>query len=84
VLEGVCTVGDAEQSHAVAAGGVVQFARGTAHFFRNEGTTRCRLLITAIFGGLDRYFAEIAAALETGTPERIAAINASYEIDFFE
>jgi quercetin dioxygenase-like cupin family protein len=82
VVDGQCTVGTKEQSYPAPAGTIVRFPKGTPHFFRNEGSTPCTLLITAIPGGLDLYFAEIAAALAANQPETIPAINHKYKIDF--
>jgi quercetin dioxygenase-like cupin family protein len=82
VAEGECTVGTKEQSYPAPAGTIVRFPKGTPHFFRNESSAPCKLLITAIPGGLDHYFAELAAALAANQPEAIPAINHKYEIDF--
>lgn len=82
VVEGECTIGTKAQSQPAPAGTTVRFPKGTAHFFRNESSAPCRLLITAIPGGLDHYFAEMAAALAANQPEAIPAINHKYEIDF--
>lgn len=82
VLGGALTVGAREQVLRAEMGATVWLPKGEAHFFRNEGEATCRLLITAVPGGLDEYFAETAEALESGQPERIAEINARYGIDF--
>jgi mannose-6-phosphate isomerase-like protein (cupin superfamily) len=82
VVEGQCTVGTKEQSQQSSAGTLVRFPKGTPHFFHNESSVPCKLLITAIPGGLDYYFAEIAAALAANQPDNISAINQKYQIDF--
>ena len=82
VVEGECIVGSKEQSYQASAGTLVRFPKGTAHFFRNESSAPCKLLITAIPGGLDHYFSEIAVALAANQPDTIPAINRKYEIDF--
>jgi quercetin dioxygenase-like cupin family protein len=88
VLEGMCTVGDAYQEQTVLAGATAVFRKGVAHFFRNSGDATCRVLITAIPGGLDHYFNELDTALNANrehnrTVDAIAAINRKYEIEFF-
>jgi quercetin dioxygenase-like cupin family protein len=65
-------------------GSVLVLPKGSRHAFRNEDEPACRVLITATPGGLDDYFAEIAALGSTITPDQISAINARYEIDFLK
>ena len=84
VAEGECTVGDDKQNNRVPAGSVVEFKKGIPHFFRNDGSTRTKLIITAIPGGLDRYFEEINSALQEEKTGDIDAINKKYEIEFIE
>ncbi len=83
VAEGNCIVGDDKQIYSAPVGSVVVFPKGVPHFFRNEGNERTKLIITAVPGGLDRYFAEVTAALQEGKPEQIDGINRKYEIEFF-
>lgn len=88
VLEGQCTIGDAYQEQTVLSGATAVFPRGVAHFFRNGGDVPCRILITAIPGGLDHYFNELDTALNANsehnrTADSITAINRKYEIEFF-
>lgn len=82
VRDGVCTVAQPGREWSAPAGSLVVFPRNTAHAFRNTGGEPCTLLITAIPGGLDRYFAEVSAALLAQQPERVAAINERYGITF--
>jgi quercetin dioxygenase-like cupin family protein len=82
VVAGQCTVGTKEQSYPAPAATLVRFPKGTPHFFRNDSSDPCKLLITAIPGGLDHYFAELAAALAANQPDTIPAINRQYEIEF--
>ena len=84
VAEGVCVVGDSEQDQTVATGDLVVFEKDTPHFFRNDGDTKTKLIITAIPGGLDRYFEEVSAAVQGEKPEEIENINRKYEIEFSE
>jgi quercetin dioxygenase-like cupin family protein len=82
VLTGECSVGFEDGLHVTPAGTTVVFPRGTPHLFRNHSDTAVKVLIMAVPGGLDRYFEEISSALESEQPERIAEINARYEIEF--
>lgn len=82
VMEGTLTVECDGITYQAPQESVVVLPRASYHAFRNEAATPCRVLITAIPGGLDAYFAEIQAAGSTLTPEILAAINAKYEIDF--
>lgn len=83
VAEGKCVVGDNKQNQIASAGSVVVFPQGVPHFFRNDGSEQTKLIITAIPGGLDRYFTDVTAALQEGKPEQIDGINNKYEIEFF-
>lgn len=82
VRDGVCTVAQQDREWSVPAGSLVVFPKHTIHAFRNTAGEPCTLLITAIPGGLDRYFAEVGEALLGQQPERIAAINERYGITF--
>jgi len=84
VADGECRVGDAEKVYSVPMGSVIVFEAGTPHFFRNEGGSKAKLIITAVPGGLDRYFDEIDTALQGGDPDEIENINRKYEIEFME
>lgn len=84
VAEGECLVGDGGKDYSVPMGSLIVFEKGTPHFFRNEGSSRTKLIITAVPGGLDRYFEEIDAALQEGNPDSIENINRKYEIEFLE
>jgi mannose-6-phosphate isomerase-like protein (cupin superfamily) len=82
VIDGECTVGDANGSQVVTAGSVVVFPKDTPHFFRNEGERPNRILITAVPGGLDEYFEAVSAAIAQNQPERVATINQQFAIEF--
>jgi uncharacterized cupin superfamily protein len=84
IQAGACTVGQRAEEWSLTTGSWVMFPTRTAHFFRNNSTAPCTLLITAIPGGLDRYFAAINEALERDQPERIDGINTEFGITFFE
>ncbi|MCU0493125.1 MAG: cupin domain-containing protein [Chloroflexaceae bacterium] len=84
VQAGSCTVGHADASWQLEAGSFVVFPRQTAHFFRNTTDAPCTLIITAVPGGLDGYFAEISAAVVQQDAQAIGAINARYGITFLE
>lgn len=82
VVAGECTVGSKEGAQAAPAGTTVIFPKGTPHFFRNDSSMPCKVMITAVPGGLDHYFEEVSEAIAGGRPETIPAINQKYEIDF--
>jgi mannose-6-phosphate isomerase-like protein (cupin superfamily) len=83
VIEGECAIRFEDQEQIASAGSVVRLPKGTAHAFGNPGTVPTRLLITAVPGGLDRYFGELDALGQGATREQVDAINQKYEIRFF-
>jgi mannose-6-phosphate isomerase-like protein (cupin superfamily) len=82
VVEGECEVRHGDATHVALPGALIVFPKGQAHAFRNSGATPNRLMITAVPGGLDRYFDEIQALGNQATQEAIDSINRRYEIDF--
>jgi mannose-6-phosphate isomerase-like protein (cupin superfamily) len=82
IRDGECVIAQQNREWRVEAGDVVVFPKHTVHAFRNAGHEPCTLLITAIPGGLDRYFAEVSEALLGHEPEQLAAINERYGIRF--
>ena len=82
VAQGECIVGNGEKTYAMPTGSVIVFEVDTPHFFRNAGPSKAKLIITAIPGGLDRYFEEINSALQAGNTNNIENINRKYEIEF--
>jgi mannose-6-phosphate isomerase-like protein (cupin superfamily) len=82
VVEGECEIRHGDEIHVAQPGDLIVFPRGQAHAFRNTGQTPNRLMITAVPGGLDRYFAELAALGSGATQEIVDEINRRYEIDF--
>jgi quercetin dioxygenase-like cupin family protein len=82
VQDGSCTVGHMDQSWELGAGSWVVFPKQTAHFFHNTSDSVCTLIITAIPGGLDTYFAALSAAIEQQDARSIAAVNTQYGITF--
>ncbi|KPL84908.1 cupin domain-containing protein [Herpetosiphon geysericola] len=64
VQAGRCTVGDERNKWLLEVGGIAHFPQNTRHFFRNDHPETCVLLITAIPGGLDRFFEALAAQAE--------------------
>jgi quercetin dioxygenase-like cupin family protein len=67
----------------LAPGGFFFGARGRRHAFRNVGDVPARVLVLSTPScGLDRMFAELAAATARGTPEvaTLAAITAKYGV----
>jgi quercetin dioxygenase-like cupin family protein len=82
VQRGTCTVGHADQTWELGAGSWAVFPRQTAHFFRNTGEGECTLIITAVPGGLDAYFAALSAAIDLQDAQAVAAVNTHYGITF--
>lgn len=83
ILEGTCTFGIGDEVITAKAGTTVYLKKGLPHFFRNDDEALMKAIITAVPGGLDRYFEEVVTALATGNPEMIDKINQTYEIKFF-
>ena len=84
VVEGVCEVGQPGKTRSAGAGTIAVLPRGMLHLFRNTGEQPCRVMVTAIPGGLDRYFEELSQ-ITAGDPEaaqKVAEINARYQIQF--
>jgi quercetin dioxygenase-like cupin family protein len=84
VVEGMCEVGQPGKTRSAGAGTIAVFPRGALHLFRNTGDEPCRVMITAIPGGLDRYFEELSQ-IAAGDPEaaqKVTEINARYQIRF--
>lgn len=84
VIDGTCEVGAPDALQQAQIGTVAVFPRGVKHLFRNSGDAPCRVMITAVPGGLDRYF-EALAEIKAGDPDagaKVAEINARFEIDF--
>ena len=84
ILEGTCTFGLGDEVVTAEAGTTVILKKGLTHFFRNDSTTPMKALITAVPGGLDRYFDEVTTAIAEQKPEEIDKINKRYEIEFIQ
>jgi quercetin dioxygenase-like cupin family protein len=82
VIDGAVEIQHGGQTYTAEAGAVIVLPKGQPHAFRNPGETPNRILITAIPGGLDRYFDEINALGADATPEQVKAVNDKYSIDF--
>jgi quercetin dioxygenase-like cupin family protein len=83
VMEVTLTVTSAEgRDHKAAVGSVVRLPKGARHAFRNATDAPVRVLITAIPGGLDNYFAALGALGKDATQDDVTAINRQFEIDF--
>jgi quercetin dioxygenase-like cupin family protein len=91
VLEGELTYTAGDQTIVLPTGASMYVAPGTAHFFRNKGTTPARLLVLAAPAGFDRFQHEAGIVL-TGpddprafthrvTHERLKEVGAKYGID---
>jgi len=84
ILDGVCEVTCDGKTHLAEAGAMVVLPKHSLHAFRNVGDKPNRILITAVPGGLDHYFAELAQ-IRNDDPEagqKVADINARYQILF--
>lgn len=82
VIDGAVEIRHGGQTHIAEIGAVIVLPKGEPHAFRNPGETPNRILITAIPGGLDRYFDEINALGAGATQAQINAVNEKYAIDF--
>ena len=83
VVEGTLTVTSADgREHAAQTGSVVRLPKGVRHAFRNATDAPVRMLITAIPGGLDNYFAALGALGKDATQDDVAAINRQFEVEF--
>jgi mannose-6-phosphate isomerase-like protein (cupin superfamily) len=84
VVEGELEVVDDTGTRIALPGSVVRLPRHAVHAFRNAGDEPCRLVITAIPGGLEKFFEVVSliAASGTATPERLAEAARTFEIEF--
>lgn len=82
ILDGACTFGLGDDVVSAEAGTTVRLPKGLPHFFRNDGPHPMRALITVVPGGLDRYFADVTAAIAAGRVSDIDALNRQYGIAF--
>lgn len=83
VVEGALTVTSADgKDHAAQAGSVIRLPKGARHAFRNATDAPVRVLITAIPGGLDNYFAALGALGKDATQSDVDEINRHFEIEF--
>lgn len=84
IVEGELDVQHGSEIYHALPGAVIVLPKGQPHAFRNSGAAPNRVLITAVPGGLDRYFEEInaLAGSDTAGPGLIEEINKRYQIDF--
>jgi quercetin dioxygenase-like cupin family protein len=82
VLEGECVIEHNGQRYLLHAGGLAVLPKGQAHAFANPAATPNRLQITAIPGGLDHYFADLATLGPDATAAQVAALNERCGLDF--
>jgi mannose-6-phosphate isomerase-like protein (cupin superfamily) len=85
VVEGVCAVTCDGLTHHAEAGAVVVLPKHHPHAFRNPSPDHpARLLITAVPGGLDHYFAALAQvrADDPDANQHVAEINQRHRIAF--
>jgi mannose-6-phosphate isomerase-like protein (cupin superfamily) len=80
VVEGDCEI----QFSLSKAGAVVVLPKGLPHAFRNPGAAHTKLLITAVPGGLEKFFEE-SSAVSADDPDRRARLDdiaRRYQLDF--
>jgi quercetin dioxygenase-like cupin family protein len=84
VVEGECEIQAGGQTWVAGAGSVVVLPKGVPHAFRNTGLSLTRILITAVPGGLEKFFEE-ASQISASDPDakaRFDDIARRYQIDF--
>lgn len=85
LVEGSCAVTCDGQTYLAEVGAVVVLPKHRQHAFRNPSPDQpARILITAVPGGLDQYFAALAQvrADDPTAAEQAAAINQRHQIVF--
>jgi len=84
IVEGELEVTHSNETHRAMPGAIVVLPKGQPHAFRNSGQAPNRVMITAVPGGLDRYFEEINALAGSDTAGQglVEEINKRYEIEF--
>ena len=75
VLEGECEIECEGQSYKVLNGATAAFPKNSRHTFSNMGTIPCKVLVTIIPGGVERFFEEVSR-LPTNQPPDIEQIKA--------
>jgi mannose-6-phosphate isomerase-like protein (cupin superfamily) len=85
VVEGECQITDVDGTRLAPAGAVAWLPKDIPHAFGNPGAATLRLIITAIPGGLEKYFEAVNAAVATGqaTPEQLNEVARAHQIEFF-
>lgn len=86
VLEGALDVRLHRETIHVPVGGTVHLPKTFPHALQNPLKTPMKLLVYAIPGGLEGYFDEVDAALESGSfdQETHARISARYGLEWLE
>lgn len=84
VAAGACEVQYNGETHIVGTGGVIVLPKGIPHAFRNPGESLTQLIITAVPGGLEKFFEDMSrvASDDPDAPAKRAAIAQQYQIDF--
>lgn len=81
VLSGELAMHDGRGETILRPGGLLAATRGTAHGFRNAGTTEARALCLYTPSGYEGYFRELHQALESGatlTDDLMAEVRSRY------
>jgi mannose-6-phosphate isomerase-like protein (cupin superfamily) len=84
VADGECEIQFEGQTSTAETGSVVVLPKGLPHAFRNPGAVPTKLLITAVPGGLEKFFEE-SGAVAADDPERRAKLGdiaRRYQLDF--
>lgn len=68
ILDGEYTLTIGEESFSAARGAFVHLPRGVAHTYRNSGTGAGRVLVLAVPGGYEAFFADMSALPWAGAP----------------
>jgi mannose-6-phosphate isomerase-like protein (cupin superfamily) len=86
VLEGEIDIRLDNENLHVPAGGIVHLPKKVPHAFHNPLKTLLKIVVCAIPGGLENYFEEVEAALQTGSldDETHKKISMKYGLEWLE
>lgn len=84
IVEGMCEIQSGGETLLAAPGSVVALPKGIAHAFRNPGQSPTTIVITAVPGGLEGFFAESSQVAQDApdAAQQFDAIARRYQIDF--
>jgi mannose-6-phosphate isomerase-like protein (cupin superfamily) len=81
VIEGVYRVRIGQDDLEVTAGDTILLPRGVPHTYINCGERACHVIFVVQPGGLERFFVELAGALQVD-PAQESRIRAKYGIEY--